>query len=144
MRAGAREAFEIGKRVEGEIDFAGGAAKFVAADAFEEIAGQFAGFEKFFEGEVRIDAGGNNVGEKFFAILEGDAASAAVLDEDFADRRFGADFNAGFAGSIGDGIGNGARAAAAETPGAERAVDFAHVVMEKNVGGAGGANAEKC
>src|SRR3989442_13880855 len=137
MRAGAREAFEIGKRVEGEIDFAGGAAKFVAADAFEEIAGQFAGFEKFFEGEVRIDAGGNDVSGELFTILKGDAASAAVLDEDFADRRFGADFNAGFAGSIGDGVGNSAGPAAAETPGAEGAVNFTHVVMEENVSSAG-------
>jgi len=45
MRAGAGQAFEIRKSVESEIDFAGRAAKFVAADAFEKNRREFAGFE---------------------------------------------------------------------------------------------------
>src|SRR5438445_298798 len=64
MRVGAGETFEIGKRVEGEIDFAGRAAEFVAADAFEEIGGKLAGFEKFFEGEMRVHAGGDDIGKE--------------------------------------------------------------------------------
>src|SRR5260370_5202434 len=63
MRAGGGETFEIGKRVEREIDFAGGAAKFVAADAFEKIGWQFAGIEKFLEGDMGVDAGRNDVGD---------------------------------------------------------------------------------
>ena len=104
MSARTGQAFEIGKRVECEIDFSGRAAKFVAADAFQEIGGQFAGFEEFFEGEMRVDAGGNNVGGEFFAILKGNAAGAAVLGENFADRRFGANLNASFAGGVGNGV----------------------------------------
>ena len=41
------------------------------------------------------------------------------------------------AGCAADGILNGARASATKSPGAERAVDFAHVVMQQDVGGAG-------
>src|SRR5229473_8605734 len=93
---------------------------------------------------MRIDAGRDHVGGELFAALENDACCAAVLDEDFANRRFGADFDAGFSRCAGDGVRNGAGAATAEAPGAESAVDFAHIVMEKNVGGAGRADAEKC
>src|SRR5258708_3082873 len=144
MRARAGETFEIGKRVERQIDFAGRAAKFVAADAFEKIGREFAGIEKLFESEVRVDAGRDDVGGEFSTILKSDAASAAVLDQNFDDRSFGANFDASFTGSIGDGVRDGARTAAAESPGTERAVDFAHVVVEENVGGAGRTNAEEC
>src|ERR1700674_1782719 len=144
MRARAREAFEIGKLVEGEIDFAGGAAKFVAADAFEKIGGKLAGLEEFLEREMRIDAGRDDVGGEFFAILENDAGGTAILDEDFADRRFGADFHAGLASCVRDRVRNGSSAAAAEAPGTERAVDFSHVVVKEDVGGARRTNAEEC
>jgi len=69
VRALAGERFEVGEGVEREIDFAGGAAEFVAADAFEKISGEIAGLEKFFEGEMRVDAGGDYVGGDFFAGL---------------------------------------------------------------------------
>ncbi len=136
--------FEFGETVEREVHFAGGAAIFVAANAFEEIAGQIAGLHKFFERQMRIDAGGDDGGGDFFAGFQDDAGCAAVLDEDSVDRRLRADFDAGFAGRCADGVRNGAGAAAAESPGAEGAVDFAHVVMQKNVGGAGRADAEEC
>src|SRR3979490_3270135 len=135
MCAGAGGTFEMGKRVEREIDFAGRAAEFVAPNAFEEIGGKFAGFEKFLEGEMRIHAGGDDVGKKLFAGLQDNARGAAMVHENFSDWRFGANLHACFASGIADGVRNGASAAAAETPGAECAVDFSHVVMEENVGG---------
>src|ERR1700676_1215071 len=134
MRIGAGETLEIGKRVEGKIDFAGRAAKFVSTYAFEKIAGQFARLKKLFEGEMGVDAGRDNIGRKFLAGLQGNACSAAVLYQDFADGSLGTDFDAGFAGGISYGVGDRAGTSPAEAPGAERAVDFAHVVMEKNVG----------
>jgi len=65
------------------------------------------------------------VGGKFFAVLKGNAAGAAVLDKIFSHGSFGADFDTGFAGGVGNGVGNGSRAAPAEAPGTECAVDFA-------------------
>jgi len=115
----------------------GGAAKFVAADAFKKIGGQLVRLEKFFEGQVRVDARGDDVGGEFFTILKGNATGTAVLCENFANGRFGADFDAGFARGIRDGVRNGAGASAAETPRAESAVDFSHVVVKEDIGGAG-------
>jgi hypothetical protein len=92
---------------------------------------------------MRVDAGGDDLSGKFFAVLKGNAASAAILDEDFSYGSFGADFDSCFAGSVGDGVRNCSRAAAAEAPGAECAVDFAHVVMEEDIGGPGRANPKK-
>src|SRR6266436_1541873 len=92
---------------------------------------------------MRIDAGGNDASGNFFTRFEGDAGGAAVFDEDFVDGGLRADFHAEFAGGGGDGVADGAGAATAEAPGAEGAVDFAHVVMKKNVGGARGTDAEE-
>src|SRR5580698_5318649 len=144
MIAGAGEAGEIRQAIESEIYFAGGTAIFVAANVFQEIAGKFAGFDEFQERQIGIDARRNNVGVNFFAAFEDDALRDAILNENFRDCHFLADFDAGFESCAGDGVGNGASAAAAETPGAEGAINFAHVVMEQNVGGAGRTDAEKC
>src|ERR1700681_3413114 len=92
---------------------------------------------------MRVDAGRDYVCEDFFAGLENDSRGAAVRDEDFSDGCFGADFDPRFAGGIGDGVGDRASAAAAEAPGAKRAVDFAHIVVKENVSGAGRTNAEE-
>src|SRR6266404_1012645 len=143
MGALAGQAFEIGERVESEIHFAGGAAEFVAADAFEEVIREFIGREKFLEGEMRVDAGGNYAGGNFFAGFESNAGSATVLYEDFVDGGLCADFHTEFAGGCGDSVADGTGAAAAESPGTEGAVDFAHVVMKENVSRAGGADAEE-
>jgi len=85
MRALTGKRLEVGEGVESEIDFAGGAAEFVAADAFEEISGEIAGLDKFFEGEMRVDAGGDYVGGDFFAGFQCDSGCAAVFDDDFVD-----------------------------------------------------------
>jgi len=83
----------------------------------------------------------------FVAVREHNASGTPVLDVvlnyDPRDRSFGANFRSGFAGCAGDRILDGARAAARESPGAESAVDFAHVVMQQNVGCARRAHAEK-
>src|SRR5580700_2565964 len=122
MRAGTGETFEIGKGAEREIHFAGGAAEFVAADAFKEIGGELARLEKFFKGEMRVDAGGDDAGEEFLATLQRDTAGTAVFCKNFSDGRFGADLCAGFTGGVGDGVRNGAGATAAEAPGTKCAV----------------------
>src|SRR5580704_7277206 len=143
MRARSGETFEIGKCFECQIDLAGRAAEFVAAHTFEKISGELAGLEKFFEREMRINAGGDDVGEEFFAALENYSGRAAVFYQNFSDGRFRSNLNAGFARGVGDGVRNGARAAAAESPGAEGPVNFAHVMVKKNVSGARRTNAEK-
>ena len=48
----AGDRFEFGERVEGDVYFAGRAAEFVAADAFEKISGSSGRLQEFFEGEI--------------------------------------------------------------------------------------------
>ncbi len=121
----------------------GRAAEFVATDAFEKIAREFAGVEKFLEGEMGIDAGRDDFGGDFFAALQRNAAGAAALDNDFRDARLRANFDAGFASGVGDGVRDSSGPAAAESPRAKRSINFAHVVMQKNVGSPRRANAKK-
>ena len=91
-----------------------------------------------------IDAGGNCFGEDFVAVGQDYAFGFAIFDNDFGDGRLGANLDSGFAGGVGDGVGDCSGASAGESPGAERAVDFSHVVMQQNVGGARRAHAEEC
>src|SRR5260370_9594649 len=90
-----------------------------------------------------IDAGGKESGGNFFTRFEGNAGGAGGFDGGFLDGGLRADFHAEFARGGGDGVADGAGAAAAESPGAEGAVDFAHVMVQENVSGAGGADAEE-
>ncbi len=101
------------------------------------------GLDEFVEGEPRIDARRNCVGIDFVAVGEHDAFGFAVFHDDFRDGGLGANFCASFAGRVADGVGNCTGAAARESPGSECAVDFSHVVVEQNIGGAGRAHAEE-
>jgi hypothetical protein len=71
------------------------------------------------------------------------AGGASVLDDDFRNRSFGADFDSGLASGVGNRIRNCAGAATRKSPGTEGAVNLSHVVMQQNVSGAGRAHAEK-
>src|SRR5712691_10834909 len=84
MRALAGQAFEIGKLIESQIDFAGRAPEFVAAHPFEKIAGKLAGLQEFFKRKMRVDARGDDVGENFFAALETTPQARPFLTRIFA------------------------------------------------------------
>ena len=143
MQAVPRHAFEIRQAVERHVDFAGGPAELVALHAFHEIIGQIAGLDHLGKRKPRIDAGRNHVSVNFVAAREHNAGGASVLDHDAGNRGPGADFNSGLASGVGNSVGDGAGAATRKSPGSEGSVDFAHVVMQQNVGGAGRAHAEK-
>ena len=100
-------------------------------------------FDHLQEGEIRIDAGGNYGRKVFVAGCGRNAYGLAVLDQNLRDADFGLDLHASFAGRIGNRIGDCACSAARKAPGAEGAVDLAHVVMKQNVSRAGRAHAEK-
>ena len=84
-----------------------------------------------------VDAGDDDLGVDLVAVLEHDAVSAAVGHQQFRHAGAEADLGTEVARRAGDRLGHLAGAAAAEAPGAERAVDLTHVVMQENVGGAG-------
>ena len=120
-----------GKRVERDVHFAGGAAEFVTAHAFEKIGGQFEGSRNF--SKVRC---GSTLEETTLAQISSPDCSTTPVARPFlttilSTGALRANFDAGFARGGGDGVGNRAGAAAAESPGAERAINFAHVVMQE-------------
>ena len=72
----------------------------------------------------------------FVAVLEHHARRAPVARDDPADGRVRADLDSELARRCRDRIRNCAGAPFGESPRSERAVDFAHVVVEQHVGGA--------
>ena len=75
------------------------------------------------------------------AALEDDARSRGRRGRDARDRRLGADLGAERLRRAGDRVRHAAGAALRDAPGAERAVDLAHVVVEQHVRGPGRADA---
>ena len=98
------QAREVGKAIERDVHFAGRAAILVTLHVFEEVGGQIALFHEFQECEIGIDAGRNHVRIDFLAAVEDDAVGDTVLDEDFLNSGVHADFDAGFARGIADGV----------------------------------------
>src|SRR5450432_1185523 len=130
MLANAGKGLEIRESAESDVYFAGRATEFVSADAIEEIRRQFFSVDKFFEGEMGIDAGRNDIGVNFFSVFQGDAGDPIVFYDDVVDWSVGADFDAKFACRGSDGVGDRAGATTTEAPGAEGAIDFAHVMVQ--------------
>ena len=70
-----------------------------------------------------------------FASPERDAGRLAALDEDIADGCVAENLGPMRPRRVGDRVGDLAGSAFREAPGAEGAVDLAHVVVQKDVGG---------
>src|SRR5580692_11538819 len=133
VSAWSGHALKVRQRVKSHVDFAGRAAKLEPVHLFEKVAGQVLGFNKLGEREARIYAGRNDVGIKFVAVHQHDSLGFAALYDNSRNTGLGADLDSCLAGGVGDGIRNRAGPSACEAPGAKRAVDLAHVVMEQNV-----------
>src|SRR5258706_651353 len=72
----------------------------------------------------------------FVAIFQCDADRASILDDDLLHRTIDSDLSPERSRRTGDGFSDSACAAFGKTPRAERAVNFAHVMMEQNIRGA--------
>ena len=90
-----------------------------------------------------IDRRDDDLGVELVAVLEDDAAGAAVRHLERFDAGAGADLGAELACRRGDRFGDLSGAALGKPPGAERTVDLAHVVVQQHVGRAGRADAEE-
>ena len=112
-------------------------------DVLDELVRQLARLDEAQEGQARIDAGRDDARADLVAVLQDDAVRLVAADEDSLDLRLRADLDTGGARRAGDRIRDRSGAAARQSPGAERAVDLAHVVMEQHVRRAGRPDAEK-
>src|SRR5579863_5762116 len=130
MSAGSRHSLEIRQGVEREIHFARRTSELIAIDLFEKIVWQIPLFDHFDESKSRIDTRRNNVGVNLVSARQRHAFCFATLHDDLRNRRLGAYLNSGLARRIRYRVRNRAGAAAGKSPGAERAVDFSHIVMQ--------------
>src|SRR5262245_64540931 len=128
----ARKAFEIRQRIQSEIYLSRRTAELISVDLFGKFRRQMFAADHFHEREPWVDTGRNDTRANFVSVLQHDAFRPSVFNNDPRDRNLRADLSAGFAGRTRNRIGDSARAAAHESPGTERAVDFAHVVMQQN------------
>src|ERR1700688_288233 len=137
MGARSGDALEVRQAVERHIHLARRSTVLEAVDVFEKIGGKMLGFDELVEREPRIDARRNCLGKDFVAISEDDAFRLAIFDNNSRDGGLCANLNSSFASRIANRIRHRSGSAASESPGAESAVNFSHVVMQQNVGGAG-------
>jgi hypothetical protein len=87
--------------------------------------------------QLRVYARGDRARVEFPPILRDHASGDVALDEDPGDGSIGLDLHTEPARRRGDGIGDGAHAAAGDTPGAGLALHLAERMVQQYVGGAG-------
>src|ERR1700692_1505085 len=137
MGARSGHALEVRQAVERHIHLSGRSTVFEAVDVFEKVGRKVLCFNELIKRKSGIDARRNCVGKDFVAISEDDAFRLAIFDNNSRDGGLCANLNSSFASRIANRIRNRSGSAASESPGAESAVNFSHVVMQQNVGGAG-------
>ena len=144
MLAFAGQAGEVGQPVDRQVDLARRAAELEAADVFLEFGVERPGLHEAEERPAGVHRREDVAGLDLLAVLEGHAGRPAVLDDDPRDRGLGPDLGTERPRGGGDRVRHAARPALRDAPGAERAVDLAHVVVEQDVGRARRSDALVC
>ncbi len=133
-RSGQRR--EVGQRIERKIHLGRRSAELVPTNVRGEVVGQHAGIEKSLEGESGVNARGHDGPADLVAVFEDDPLGAIAADMNAANRRLRPDLDASGEGGAGNRVRDGTGSAAGQSPRAEGAVDFAHVVVQQDIGGA--------
>src|SRR5262249_32104509 len=123
---GAGQGGEVGQFRQGDVDLERGAVVADAVDGLGEGGRQQAGVQQAVEGDVGVGVAGHHAGAQLLAVGQGDAGDGAVVDQDPAHLCVGADLGAVGTGDLGQGLGEGAHAAADVAPDAALAVGLAH------------------
>ena len=134
MGARSRQAREVGQAVEREVDLARGAAELVALEVLDEVVGQLARVPTILKNVSR----GSTLDDTTAASISSPFSSTTPVARPPRTRIFaiGASVRISTPASRAASaiaFGDRARAAAREAPGAERAVDLPHVVVEQDV-----------
>ena len=142
-RAVARQAGEVGQSASAIFTLPEEPRIRNARFACANSSGRCFALDELQEGAVRIAAEITALARDLVAVLEHDAARAAALHEHLVDRGAGADLDAEGARRARNRRRHAAGAVLGEAPGAKRAVDLAHVVVQEDVGRAGRTRAEE-
>src|SRR5215207_8747379 len=84
---------------------------------------------------LRVCGRHDDFGLNFIAVFESDSSSASIPDDDLLHACIDPDLHPERFRRIQDGAADATRAVLGKTPGAERTVNFAHVMMEQHVCG---------
>src|SRR6185436_6348537 len=137
--AALRQAGEAWQLAEREVYLSRGSPEAIAPDRRDEVRRQVLFSHHLEKRAPRIRIGDDTSRADLFAVLQHDASSATAFDEDLRNRCLGADLRTEGPRRAGDCLAQRAVAAFRETPGAEYAIELAHVVMQQNERGAGRA-----
>ena len=124
---------EVGQLAQGDVDLARRAARAEVLDRGDKFIGEMFRLDELQEGALRVGGGHHNFGIEFVAVFEGDTHRASVFDLDLLHACVDSDLHPKRFRRVQDGAADSAGAVLGKTPGAERAVDFAHVVMEQHI-----------
>ena len=133
MHSRAGHALEIRQRIQGEVHFPRRSSEFVSANFVEKVRRQISAVDEFDKRMPWVHAGRNHAAINLIAIGQRNSNGPAILHDDLRHRRLFANFYSSLNCGFGDGVRNSAGAAAGESPGAECAVDFSHIVVQQNV-----------
>ena len=122
--------------VERDVHLAGRAADFVTGNGVDKILRQNFRIDKAKERALRVATRHNRVRPDFLTTRKHNAARAAATDLDTLDFGTAANFAAGRPHRARNRIRHRAHAAPRKTPGPDRPVHVAHVVVQQDVGGA--------
>ena len=135
----AGQAGEVREPVHGQVDLARRATELEPPDLLLERRIERAGLEQAQEGQPRIERAQDRGRLDLLAAFEDDAGRAAALHDHPRDGRLHADLRPERLRRAADRVADPAGPALGDAPGAERAVDLAHVVVEQDVGRARGS-----
>ena len=132
-----RQRREFRHRIQRDVDLAGRAPDLEVLHPAQERIRQFLFLDQFQEGALHIGVGDDEPAMNLLAAGQHHAHRPASLDQYALDLGAGADGAAGSLEGSGERLGDGPHAAARIAPGADRAVDLAHVMVQQHVGRAG-------
>src|SRR5271157_498363 len=124
MMAFARQAGEVGQRVQRKVYLARRAAILVALHLVAKIVAEMFRLDHLQECKVRVNTRGNHRREVLIAVRGGDPDRLAALHKDLRDRDLRLDLDSEFARRAGDGVGDRSSATASEAPCAKCTIDL--------------------
>ena len=124
---------EVGQFAQGDVDLARRAACTEVLDRRDKFIGEMFRLDELQEGALRVCSRHHDFGLELIAVLECDSNSASILDDDLLHACVDSDLHPERFRRVQDRAADSARAVLGKAPGAERAVNFAHIVMEQHI-----------
>ena len=140
----ARQTGEVGQGVERDVDFARRSAHAEVLYCLRELIREVLALDELQERALRIGRRHHRLRAQLVAVGQRDTGRATAFDYDLLHGRVRAHFDAKCLRRTRDCRRHATGSILGKTPGAERTVDLAHVVMEQHVRRSRRTRAEEC